>query len=185
MFIYQYIKHPKRVGALCSSSQKLGLVITKDLNLKKASNIVEIGSGTGAFTRHILKQKQENTNFFAVEINQTMAINLVKKVGKIDIEVGDAKSLKQMLERRNMPHANLIISGIPWAMLKDIEQERLLQVIYESLAENGEFRTFAYILPTLKAKNFRQKLFKLFKEVQISKTIWQNIPPAFVYFCKK
>lgn len=183
MFIYQYLKHPKRTGALCSSSKGLSCAMTKDV--QKALNIIEIGPGTGAFTRKILEQKDARANFFAVEINEKMAQILSKKLEFSDIEIGNALFLNQMLKKRNMQEAQLIISGIPWALLKNEEQTRLLQSIYESLSNGGEFRTFAYILPTLKAKRFKNKLFDLFKEVEISKIIWQNIPPAFVYYCRK
>ncbi|MEE6586261.1 SAM-dependent methyltransferase, partial [Campylobacter coli] len=42
----------------------------------------------------------------------------------------------------------LCIVGIPWSLLRDHEQEKLLKIIHKSLKPNGYFSTFAYVLPT-------------------------------------
>ncbi|NDJ26484.1 SAM-dependent methyltransferase [Campylobacter sp. MIT 12-5580] len=185
MFIYRYVRHPKQVGALCSSSGKLAFIITENIGLKEADNIVEIGAGTGAFTKQILKKKKNEANFFAIEIDQKMAQKLQERFENLDIEVNSAYHLKEFMQKRNIKSLDTIVSGIPWALLKPKEQERLLNVLYESLSEGGYFSTFAYVLPTLAARRFKKQLFSLFKEVKISKIVWQNIPPAFVYYCKK
>lgn len=184
MFIYQYLKYPKYTGAICKSSLKLGEKIT-DINLDKAKNIIEIGAGSGAFTQLILKKKAFDSSFFAIEINPNLAKNLKNKFQHLDIQVGNAKRIKIYMQKRQMPQACAIISSIPWALLSDIEQEALILEIYGALKEGGIFATFAYILPTLKAKNFKKQLFCIFSEVKKSPIIWQNVPPAFVYYCKK
>ncbi|WP_139454109.1 class I SAM-dependent methyltransferase [Campylobacter armoricus] len=183
MFLYQYFKNPKQIGAFCASSKKLSKLITS--HVYNAKNIVEIGPGTGSFTRYILKQKNHNANFFAIEINPQMAKKLKQNIKNIDIEIQSAEFLSSMLEKRSICKADLIISGIPWAMLKEKEQNILLNSIHSSLEKDGCFATFAYILPTLKGKTFKKKLFATFSKVEISPIIWQNFPPAFVYFCTK
>lgn len=45
MFIYRYLLHPKQTGVLCSSSAKLAKIITQNIDLEHAQNIVEIGAG--------------------------------------------------------------------------------------------------------------------------------------------
>ncbi|MBF7043985.1 class I SAM-dependent methyltransferase [Campylobacter volucris] len=183
MFLYQYLKHPKQTGALCASSKKLSKLITS--HVKNAKNIVEIGPGTGSFTKYILNQKNPNANFFAVEINPQMAQKLQKKIKNIDIEISSAQNLLTMLEKRSIKNADLIISGIPWASLKLKDQDLLLKSIHNALEDQGSFATFAYILPTLKGRKFKKKLFNTFSKVEISPIVWQNLPPAFVYFCTK
>lgn len=185
MFIYRYLIHPKRTGALCSSSHRLAHTITSNINLEKAQTIVEIGAGTGSFTKEILKKKKENARFLAIEIDEKMAEKLKKKFPHLDLEINSAANLKHILEQKGIGKVQSIISGIPWALLKASEQERLMGIIYESLSDEGFFATFAYILPTLAARRFKKLLFRLFKEVKVSKIVWQNFPPALVYYCKK
>ena len=185
MFIIQYFTNPKQTGALCASSSKLASAMTENIEFQKARNIAEIGAGTGAFTRHILSKKDEDANFFAVEINKKMANKLSHKFENLDIEINSALNLRKILSKRKINKLDIVISSIPWALLKEKEQEQLLYSIYECLDEGGYFTTFAYILPTRARARFRKKLFTLFGEVKTSKTVWQNIPPAFVYYCKK
>ena len=55
------------------------------------------------------------------------------------------------------------------------------------LRPGGRFATFAYeglaLLP--RAQNFRKKLGKYFSEVKESPTVLANLPPAFVYRCRR
>ncbi|RDU64020.1 class I SAM-dependent methyltransferase [Helicobacter sp. MIT 14-3879] len=186
MFIYHYIKNPRQMGAICQSSKRLSNAITSNINIEKAKNIIEIGAGTGVFTQTILSKKNPNANFFAIEINPKMAAKLSNKVEKLDIEVGSASNLTYMMNKRGMKGADAIISGIPWAMLKKMEQKELLEEIYNALNNGGYFTTFAYILPTIMATNFKNQLINMFgANIRTSKIVWQNIPPAFVYYCRK
>lgn len=186
MFIYHYIKNPRQIGAITQSSKKLSETITSNINLHKANNIIEIGAGGGAFTKMIIKKKALNAKFFAIEINPKLASKLSSKIKGLDIEIGCANNLCDMMEKRNMINADIIISGIPFAMLKKKEQRALLIQIHNALGANGVFCTFAYTIPTIMARNFRKQLFEIFNNnIQISPIIWQNIPPAFVYYCRK
>jgi phospholipid N-methyltransferase len=53
------------------------------------------------------------------------------------------------------------------------------------LAPGGQFATFAYwqgmLLPA--AWRFSRRLHRTFSSVQRSRTVWRNLPPAFVYRC--
>lgn len=110
---------------------------------------------------------------------------LEQNIKNIDIEISSAEFLPNILEKRAINTVDLIISGIPWALLNSSEQDLLLKSIHEALEENGCFATFAYILPTPKGRVFKKKLFATFSKVEISPIIWRNLPPAFVYFCTK
>jgi len=59
--------------------------------------------------------------------------------------------------------------------------------VTEALPPGGRFATFTYRhavrLPA--ARRFRTLLDENFSEVRESKTVWRNVPPAFVYHCTK
>lgn len=126
MFIIQYFTSPKQTGALCASSSKLAAAMTENIEIQKARNIAEIGAGTGAFTRHILSKKDEDANFFAVEINKKMANKLSHKFENLDIEINSALNLRKILSKRKINKLDIVISSIPWALMKEKEQEQLL-----------------------------------------------------------
>lgn len=185
MFLLNYIRHPKTTGAIMQSSNALAQVITECANLKSANNIIEIGAGSGAFTKEILRKKSPNAKFFAVEINPNFARELKGKFPNLDIALGSAKDLSAMMKERDMESADIIISGIPWSFLSIREQSIMLKSVHNALKDGGYFNTFAYHSPLPSAKIFRRKLYKTFSEVRKSKSVVLNIPPAFVYICKK
>ena len=89
------------------------------------------------------------------------------------------------MRNKDIQHLDVIVSGIPWSLLKSKEQDLLLKNIHQALKKGGSFSTFAYVLPTPKALSFKKKLRKYFSHVKTSPIIWNNLPPAFVYYCKK
>lgn len=186
MFIYHYLKNPRQIGAITQSSKKLSETITSNIDLHKARNIIEIGAGGGAFTKMIIQKKAKNAKFFAIEINPKLALKLSNKIKGLDVEINTANNICEIMKTRNMPYADIIISGIPFAMLKKNEQKILLEQIHNALGKNGIFCTFAYTIPTIMANNFKKQLFNIFNNnVYTSPIVWQNIPPAFVYYCRK
>ena len=183
--LVHFLLNPRKVGALCSSSNKLSELITSNIDIENAKNIVEIGPGYGVFTKKILNKRADDSIFFALEINPSIANKLVSKITDVEVEVDSAENLLSIMKRRKVDYLDVVISGLPWSVFTQKEQDRLLDTIYMSLKDGGYFATFAYALPTPQAKIFKKKLFDKFKEVEVSKIIWGNVPPAFVYYCKK
>lgn len=185
MFLYHYIRNPKTTGAITQSSKKLSQTITENINIENANNIIELGPGMGAFTKMILQKKKDSARFFAVEINPNIASKLSLKFPNLDIAIGSAKHLGEMMKERKMESVDVIISGIPYSFLTTKEQSIMLKNVHNALKEGGYFSTFAYHSPLLGARIFKKKLYRVFSQVSTSKSILLNIPPAFVYICKK
>lgn len=186
MIFTQYLTKPRQIGAIVPSSAKLALAMSENIALEKALNIAEIGAGTGALTKIILKKKAQNANFFAVEMNENIAKILLKKLPNVDVEVQKAQNLPKILQSRGIDGLDVVISSIPWMSLKNSAQDELLESVFKSLKYGGFFSTYVYLLPNLfKRRRFKKKLFALFSEVKISKIVWGNFPPAFVYYCQK
>lgn len=184
MFL-EFLKHPKHTGSLYSSSQSLSYAMTKNIGIQNAKYIAEIGPGLGAFTQKILNLKPAQSHYFAIEINPFFVQKLQEKFPNIEIEHKNANRLPSIMRNRNIPHLDVVVCGIPWSLLKSKEQDLLLKNIHCTLKKGGSFSTFAYVLPTPKALFFRRKLHKYFSQVKISPIVWNNLPPAFVYYCKK
>ncbi|TLD80045.1 methyltransferase domain-containing protein [Helicobacter sp. MIT 11-5569] len=184
--LHYYLANPKRTGALCSSSNHLAEVITKNIGIEQALNIIEIGPGMGVFTKVILR-KNPNAQFFTIEINPKIANKLQTRFPNLDVVLGSVEFLQTIMQDKGMPYADVIVSGIPWALLSQADQKAFLQNIHNALKPGGYFATFAYLLPTIGARRFRKRIYKdkLFSEIKKSKIVWDNIPPAFVYYCKK
>lgn len=187
MFL-EFLKQPRKVGAFCSSSKALSIAMTHNLNIQHAKYIAEIGPGLGSFTKEIIRLKDKDSTFIAIEINKNFYNILNNKFGQIPnvyIKNQNANNINSIIKSQNIEGLDMVISGIPWTILKPKDKVLLLSSINESLKEGGIFSTFMYALPTPQAKSFRKMLHKKFSKVKVSKIIWKNFPPAIIFYCKK
>lgn len=186
-FFRQFLKNPLVTGAIAPSSAGLSELITDTAQLSKKRCVVELGSGTGVFTRRILKKISPECVFFTLEINPQFAGETKKNCPAAVVYPASGKDIRRYLRKHRQKTCDCIISGLPWAAFSQKIQEELLAEVCSSLADGGEFLTFAYIhgllLPA--GKKFRSLLKKRFSSVKKTKIIWRNLPPAFVYHCKK
>ena len=100
-FLKQYILDPKKTGAIATSSNRLAELITESANLPKAKTVVELGSGTGAFTEKILKKINENTIFFSIELNPYFAKETKKRCPDAIVYNDSAENLREYLLKHN------------------------------------------------------------------------------------
>lgn len=187
-FVKQFCREPRIIGAIAPSSQKLAARMVQPINFNRAKVIVEYGSGTGAFTRHVVDRiNPHKTIFFGFELNEQMHRIASEKVPEVSIFQDSAAELRKYLKKYGVKHADAIISGLPWAVFPENLQDEILDETIAGLKKGGIFTTFAYLhgllLPS--GMRFRRKLEKHFSEVKTSPVVWSNIPPALVYWCRK
>ncbi|MBR2364152.1 MAG: hypothetical protein IKA79_03025 [Lentisphaeria bacterium] len=184
---FQFLKNPFSVGAVCPSSPELAQEISSFAGLENASSIAELGPGTGALTGAILNKKAPEACFFAIELNLSVLEVFRKKFPSVKVYNESAANLADIARRENLTKVDSVISGLPWAAFPSALQDELLSAISSSLSEEGCFSTFSYLhCPLLPAgKRFREKLSRYFTRVETSSIVWKNVPPAFVYRCRK
>ena len=179
-FIQQFWREKKMVGSISPSSPFLTEKMLENVDFKNAKVIIEIGPGTGVFTRKILKKLAPDARLLVFELNQDFYNTL--KVEIVDdrcIFINDsAEFIQKYLQINNLNQVNYIISSLP---LSNIPIRIVLKILHTSknvLAHNGKFIQFQYSL------NQKKALEHVFSEVSIDFTTW-NIPPAFIYTCSK
>lgn len=177
-FLKQLLKNPIEIGAIYPSSIKLSQLITDTARLYQKKCVVELGSGTGVFTKEIINKISSKCLFFSLEINEQFVKETKKNCPKAIVYHGSAQDIKIYLLKHNQNTCDCVISGLPWATFNQKSQEKLLDAIYESLGEGGEFLTFAYIqgvfLPTgIKFRKLLNKKFKKVKKTKIIRKFWK------------
>ena len=183
----QFIKRPMMTGALCASSPELAQMLTSTIHLETASAVAELGPGTGAVTGTILQKISPECKFFTVELNEEVLIEFQKLFPCVKVYHDSAANLADIIKRENIPALDCIISGLPWAIFPEKLQQDILCAIVNSLAPGGSFTTFAYLQSTLlpRGQFFCKLLKNFFEQVDRSPIVWKNLPPAFVYRCRK
>jgi phospholipid N-methyltransferase len=187
LFLKRFLANPTLVGAVMPSSPALCREITSDINIESSEVVIELGPGTGAITDEILTVLHPRTKFIAIELDKKMYKSLRVNRPGLNIVNDSAIHLPRIMKEANIKHIDTIVSGLPWASFPEGLQLDILTVVFDSLTEGGYFTTFAYLqglmLPA--GQRFKKLLYKTFKEVKISKVVWNNFPPAIVYRCKK
>jgi phosphatidylethanolamine/phosphatidyl-N-methylethanolamine N-methyltransferase len=186
-FLAGFLRAPWRVGAIAPSSKALAALMTEDMGLEESRTVVELGPGTGVFTRAICNHVTADALVMAVEIDPRMVALLTPRFPRVRIVNGSAEHLEQFLADAGRREADAILSGLPWASFPADLQSRLLAAVVGALRPGGRFATFAYShaswLPP--GRRFRALLTKSFGAVETTRVVWPNLPPAFVYRCTR
>ena len=155
--------------------------------LEEADVVVEYGPGTGAFTGLILERLKPGALFFAIEKNPVMAREFKRRFPEVTIYNDSVGRVEAFCTELGAEAVDCIICGLPWASFTSRLQEELLGATCRVLRPGGRFATFAYLqgllLPSGRA--FKRRLYTYFSTVTTSRTVWRNLPPAFVYRCVK
>ena len=185
-FFAAMLRKPAQIGAVAPSSPSLAGVIASVVPTTGAPLVVELGPGTGAVTTAIDARLDPGARHLAVELDPRMAGFLRQAHPGLEVVEGDAAKLQSLLEERGVEHADAVVSGLPWALFDDVTQASILSQVADVIGPDGVFATFAYRhgMALAAARRFRRTLHATFAEVQLTPTVWRNMPPAFVYVCR-
>ena len=180
LFLKQFFKQKKMVGAVAPSSRFLAHKMLNHLPLSTAKVIVELGPGNGVFTKKIIKEMGENTQLIVIELNDLFYNELSSTIQdpRVHIFHDSANKIGDFIKQIGQDKADIIISSLPLANFPEDLKTDLLDSIHNSLDEKGTFVQFQYSLQSKKA------IKKRFVKTKITYTPF-NIPPAFVYSCMK
>lgn len=195
-FVKEFIKSPGEVAAVSPSSRRLARRMIQGLDFSAAQAVVEYGPGLGTFTDAIVIEleraaaktpAQPRCRLIAIERNEKMAELLRRRHPDVALYHDDAANVRAICESEGFQQVDYVVSGLGWPSFSDDLRTRILEATADILRPGGEFRTFGYHVGLLMrgAWDFRATVRRLFSEVTISKVVWGNMPPAFVYRCVK
>lgn len=177
-FLKQYFRKPSNTGAVAPSSKKLAQLMVKHLDLEAHDVVVELGPGTGVFTRELLEQGVRPENLILIEFNATFAKFLREAFPKVRIVEGDAGDLPQLLGNLGQGKVRRIVSGIPLRSLKPDHRRQITRAIGASLEAGGVAVQFSY----LKASPFPDDVVAECRMAGSRVGVaLANVPPAFVW----
>ncbi|WP_028550581.1 class I SAM-dependent methyltransferase [Paenibacillus sp. UNC451MF] len=176
-FLGEFLVNSGQVGSVIPSS---GFLIRKMLPVTlpwhKMNQIAELGPGTGVFTEYIQRHRNASSQLVLFEQNEAFRSDLARRYPELTL-MDDALRLGEIVKETGKPF-DLIVSGLPFANFSYELKEQLFDAIQDALAEKGTFVAFQYTL--LLKEHFRMR----FPRMDTGYT-WMNIPPAWVFKCKK
>ncbi|TCP63834.1 class I SAM-dependent methyltransferase [Baia soyae] len=174
-FIHKFVQSPREIGSITPSSRFLAHAMLKEIPWNQAKTIVELGAGTGVFTREIAKKVSPSFQTFIFEQDDDLRTDIETQIPQFTY-LKKAEELQNTLKRFHIPKVDAIISGLPFSNFSPSFTKEILDQVQSSLSDNGSFITYQYSL------QLRKELKHRFKNVQINFVPW-NLPPTFVYIC--
>jgi phosphatidylethanolamine/phosphatidyl-N-methylethanolamine N-methyltransferase len=187
LFLRQWVKAPGQMGALAPSSAHLARAVAAPIPEQGEPVVVELGPGTGALTDEIQRRLGSRGQHVAVESNLILATALQHRFRSVDVAIDDAVNLPTLLSERRIARADVVVSGLPWSLFPNDTQDRLMSAVVEVMGPHSVFTAFAYrhAAQMAAAKRFQESLTGRFEEVVLSRTVWRNLPPAFVLHVRR
>ncbi len=179
-FLLNFFKERKTVGAVAPSSRFLAKKMLQNIDFDQVRVVVELGPGTGVFTKKILEKLHPEGKLFVFELNEAF-FEILKATfhdPRVVFVNDSAENIKEHLEQQNIQFADVVISSLPLANFPEKLKQSILEASSNVLKEGASFVQFQYSL------NARKKIKQHYKDMNISFTPI-NFPPAFVYHCKK
>lgn len=177
LFLYKFSRAPKQIGSITPSSMFLAQKMLDQVNWSEVDHLAELGAGTGAITKYIEAVNLKNANVLLFEQDALLRDQLQKRFPAYAC-YADACKLREALENEQIEHLDCILSGLPFFNFPQQLRDQLMDQIITSLKPGGLFIAFQY------SQQMKKQLSGLFDIEHVHYVPW-NIPPAFVYVCRK
>jgi phospholipid N-methyltransferase len=142
VFLRAWLATPLRVAAFAPSGPALARLITRDVSPAHAP-VIELGAGTGAFTRALLARGLPEEALVLVEADPGFARLLRTRFPRAGVLQLDATRL-HALELPGGARAGCVVSGLPLLSMSRRRIAAVLAGAFAHLAERGAFYQFTY-----------------------------------------
>lgn len=175
-FFYAWRRNPQGIGAIVPSSNKLARAITRHVSAETGP-IIELGSGTGAFTRELVKRGVDPADLALIEMDPQFASQLIKDYPRADVQLADASKLADRV-LFDGEAAGAAICGLPLLNFPLKTRVGILRGTFQHLKPGGAFYFFTYGLhcpiPLRVLDHLRLRATKV-------DVVLVNVPPAHVW----
>jgi len=196
LFLRESFRTIRVTASVIPSSRYLTMAMLDQVDFKEARTFVELGSGTGAITREILRRMTADSRLFALEINRSFVQHLRTSCHdrRLTVLHADASDLLHQLHLHNAGTIHAVISSLGLTGMTPEQRGRIVRQVEACLAPAGIMTQFQYLtslapvpdLPNLRIRPFRERRFlrTYFPSITTKRVLW-NLPPAMVFTCRK
>lgn len=185
-FLKEFCRNWQTIGAVAPSSQALAERMMEATGVWQAQRVLELGPGTGAFTKAIAGSMPPEASYLGIELNDAFVQQLRGRFPGMRFECAGAQEFDFSQVLAPGEKFDVVVSGLPWTAFPRGLQQAILNNVLPHLAPGGCFATFAYWgfhqLPS--GQRFRSLLHELTHGVDTTRVVWANLPPAFVYIAR-
>ncbi|WP_226553622.1 class I SAM-dependent methyltransferase [Celeribacter naphthalenivorans] len=172
VFFSELIRNPDEVRAIAPSSSATARLMTRGVE-DISGPIVEIGAGTGAFTREILARGIDPARLTLLELNPRFCVELCEKFPGVHVINRPAEDIRDI----GLSNIGAVISGVP-VLAKPALQRAVVGRAFEVMAPGAFFTQITYANSSPITPEMQGEL-GLVSEKR--GTVWANLPPARVF----
>lgn len=175
LFLRSFLANPREVGAVLPTSRRAVRDLLDLADLKRAGLVVELGAGTGVYTREILARLAGEARLLAFETDAPMAEALASELHDPRLRVVH-DSAERVRDYLGEERADVIVSGLPYTTLPGEVRSTVLSEARNALTSDGTFLVLQY------SPLVQRDLRRIFPSVsrRISPL---NVPPAVLFAC--
>ena len=145
LFLRRWLAHPLRVAALLPSPPVLGELIAQRVPDPGERFILEVGAGTGAITRGLLRRVPEE-QLVIVELDEELCRWLRQRFPRAIVLCGDATELAHLLpERCRNGNIAAVISGIPIVQFTMAAKRAFVEQCFSLMGDDGGMFQYSYL----------------------------------------
>lgn len=180
-FFREWLRNPFAMAAVSPSGRQLASLMMEQLP-SDAHRVIELGGGTGAFTRALLEHGVQPRNLMVVELNEALHQYLRERFPGVHVERGDARHISGIAARSGLLDesggVDAVVSGLGLLSMSRNTQREILRSAFDVLAPRGRFIQFTYgpFSPVP-----RELLDELHLKAHRAGVAWRNMPPANVF----
>lgn len=175
VFFREWIGNPLRTGALSPSSRKLARAMAAEIDPDTTGAVLELGPGTGVFTKALLDHGIAEERLVLVEANRDFARMLGRRFPKARIVCGDAYAIDRHLDELGERSLSGIITGLPLLTKPVGQRVSLVEACLDHAVPGAPLVQFTYALqPPVPASLGSY-------DVRRASRVLLNFPPATVW----
>jgi phosphatidylethanolamine/phosphatidyl-N-methylethanolamine N-methyltransferase len=175
LFVRRWLANPFKIGAIVPSAPALARRMARQTEYKDGEVVVELGPGTGAVTRALLKAGVAEEHLVLVERDQHMYDFLKTRFPQATLILGDARQLDQILPPCWVGKVSTVVSSLPLMGLPGSVRDDIVNAAFTVMSEGGHFVQYTY---GLFSPIPRKQLGLVGKKVAFAGV---NLPPASVW----
>ena len=179
-FFRQWLRNPLGIAAVSPSSRELAQKMLGAMQ-PDARRVVELGGGTGVFTRALIERGVAPSDLLVLELNQALYQHLRDRFAGVHVVCADARQLHDVALSSGYLDggpADAVLSGLGLLSMPRPSQREILRAAFAVMGPEGRFIQFTYGPVNPVAREVMGEL-DLHAE-RTGFTLW-NVPPAAVY----
>lgn len=180
-FLGQWLRDPVKMASVTPSGQQLAQLMVRQLP-PGAQRVVELGAGTGVFTRALLDAGISVARLLVVEINPHLAEFLRNRFPGVTVACADACNLESLAREHGLVagdgKVDAVISGLGLLLMRSETRCDIVRAACATLGKHGRFIQFTFG-PMSPIR--RQECDALNLSVHRAGLALRNLPPAAVY----